>query len=270
MVSVDDEIGYTQDVIDGCCHQDNYAFIYYSSNELLNELFNKIDIKDKTCLSVIGSGDQSFHLINRGARSVDLFDKNKLTIYYYYFRMWVIKYLNKFYPDMYICKDYIENLLSHVNPSDKFEKFVYDYWMKFAETFKYYDEEELEELFSINNDPVRNEIKDLSLLKKYFDQNDCKFYNIDISRKNINLNKKYDIIFCSNIHDYVDDGMIDFKDNLKRHIKDDGKIIFTHVARKDRWVNEIEIFDEEFDIHPIDEILYRMERRSPGYVYTKK
>lgn len=48
---------------------------------------------------MLGSGDQAFHFLNRDAKSVDVFDINRLSIYYYYLRIWLIKYMNEFYPN---------------------------------------------------------------------------------------------------------------------------------------------------------------------------
>ena len=48
--------------------------------------------------TVLASGDQAFYFYDNGAKKVDLFDINKLSIYYYYLRVWIIKYLGRFYP----------------------------------------------------------------------------------------------------------------------------------------------------------------------------
>ena len=44
-----------------------------------------------------------------GANCVDLFDINKFTFFYYYLRIWIIKYLNKSYPDYFLSLDLITN-----------------------------------------------------------------------------------------------------------------------------------------------------------------
>ena len=79
---------------------DGYGKIYFSSNEDLKTIFSNFDFKDKDVLTVAGSGDQAFYSYNDDAKKVDLFDKNKLTIYYYYLRKWIISYYDMFYPEL--------------------------------------------------------------------------------------------------------------------------------------------------------------------------
>ena len=74
-----------------------YSPIYPYSNEELSILFSALNLEEKDVLSVAGSGDHVFYSYNNGAKNVDLFDIDVLSKYYYYFRMWVIKYLNVFY-----------------------------------------------------------------------------------------------------------------------------------------------------------------------------
>ena len=120
-------IMYTNFVIKGK-QVDNYSKIYFASNEKLDKIFSNVDIKDKNVLTVLGSGDQAFHLYNRGARHVDVFDKNKLTLFYYYLRRWVIQYLNAFYPETNLRNIYIKKLLKKVEPRTIEELDAYNYW----------------------------------------------------------------------------------------------------------------------------------------------
>ena len=81
--------------------EDNeYGKIYYKCNEdLLNGCLD-IDFAEKDVLSVVGSGDQILTARFLDAKRVDAFDKNRLTIYYFYLRLWSIKYENTLYPDI--------------------------------------------------------------------------------------------------------------------------------------------------------------------------
>ena len=81
-------------VFDDHEYDDRYATIYFHSNERSKEIFSEINVKNKDVLTVLGSGDQAFYLYDNGAKSVDMFDKNKLAIYYYYLRTWVIVYFD--------------------------------------------------------------------------------------------------------------------------------------------------------------------------------
>ena len=79
----------------------NYSKIYRYSNEDLCQVFSGFDFNNQDILSVIGSGDQAFYFYDKGAKSVDLFDKNKLAIYHFYLRKWAITYLNDFLPNIF-------------------------------------------------------------------------------------------------------------------------------------------------------------------------
>ena len=62
-------------VVPGC------GKLYFNSNEMLNDLFSLVDVDNKDVLCVVGSGDQAFHCYQNGAKHVDLFDRNKFSIY---------------------------------------------------------------------------------------------------------------------------------------------------------------------------------------------
>ena len=114
-----------------------YSSVYPYTNENLDLLFSHLDVSGKNVLSVAASGDQSFYAYHNGASNVDIFDINCLTKYYYYLRIWVIKYFNYFYlEDFEISKreeysnKYFEILLSIVEPSTKDEMDAYNYWKR--------------------------------------------------------------------------------------------------------------------------------------------
>lgn len=127
MNRVDELIGKTQDVYDGHNEDDNYNSIYFHSNEYLREIFDAVNVEGKDVLTVLGSGDQALYMYDRGAKSVDLYDKNSLTLYYYYLRVWTIKYLNEFYPELYFKNDFLKKLLKYVKPQTEEEMIVYLY-----------------------------------------------------------------------------------------------------------------------------------------------
>ncbi len=61
--------------------------IYPFSNENLADCFDFFDIKNKNCLSIMGSCDQALELYSRGAKTVTTFDCNPLTEYYGYLKI---------------------------------------------------------------------------------------------------------------------------------------------------------------------------------------
>lgn len=271
MDKVNKLIGYTEDVLYNRKRPDNYDCVYFHSNENLRAIFNEIDVANRDVLTVLGSGDQALYMYDRGARSVDLFDKNNLTLYYYYLRVWTIKYLNQFYPDIHFDNNFLERLLQYVEPKTEAEKIAYLYWKKFSWYFEDCDYDDLDDLFIIGNDIKGNELYDFYRIKSKVEKEKYNFYNIDIVTPNLNLNKKYDAIYVSNIGDRVNskEEIRIYRDNLFRHLKDDGIVVGANVIRDLR--NNMDcIFREIFDVKTIDKSFYKMDYRSPGYIYKKR
>lgn len=154
----------TYDVMKGRAYQE-YDKTFFMSNEDLGALFNGVSLGGKSALSVIGSGDQAFHLIQRGTRNIDLFDYNPLAIYYFYLRLWSIRYLNEYYLDSKVEHGYVKKILSHVVPQDDSELQAYEYWKKVVDL---YSEESLSDMFIYERN-VLNKIDDISDLKKKID-----------------------------------------------------------------------------------------------------
>lgn len=276
-MEVDKLISYTQDVMNCCCKDKYYGSVFFHSNENLKGVFDQVDVAGKDVLTVLSSGDQALHLYDRGAKSVELFDINNLTIYYYYLRVWTIKYLNQYYPDVFFKNNFLERVLVHVKPTTKEEEIAYLYWKKFIWYFKDYGEDDLDELFLLGFDIERNIISDLSKVKQRLNNEKYVFYNIDLS-KNVNLDKKYDVIFVSNIGDKIrglisDDKGVKrlqiYEKNLLNLLNDNGIVIATNVVRNRRTSDEARIFDNDFEFYPMDKVNCRGYQRSPGYYYKK-
>ena len=277
MKKVDELIGYTKDILDDRCDDKHYNSVFFHSNENLKGVFDQVDVAGKDVLTVLSSGDQAIHLYDRDAKSVELFDINNLTLYYYYLRVWTIKYLNQFYPDVHFKNNFLERVLEHVKPTTKEEEIAYLYWKKFIWYFDDYDENDLEELFLIGCDMERNILPDLSKVKQRLDGEKYIFYNIDLSKK-VNLGKKYDVVFVSNIGDKIRGLLCDtvgvdrlqvYENNLLNMLKDDGIVIATNVLRDRRTSDEAMIFDKDFEYHPMNKVNYDGYQRSPGYYYKK-
>ena len=158
-----------------------YNTIYFKANEHVNEILSNFDIRNKNVLTVLGSGDQTFHFLNKGAKNVDTFDINGITIYYYYLRVWAIKYLNKYYLNDLDEFNWNE-LKRKIETSSLEEHQAVRFWDLFFKKLKYH------QIFEKDLTICENEIKDLSELIKRLNCSKQDFYNIDISQK------KYQII----------------------------------------------------------------------------
>ena len=272
MNRVDELIGKTQDVYDGHNEDDNYNSIYFHSNEYLREIFDAVNVEGKDVLTVLGSGDQALYMYDRGAKSVDLYDKNSLTLYYYYLRVWTIKYLNEFYAELYFKNDFLKKLLKYVKPQTEEEMIVYLYWEKFIWYFEEYEDDDFEELFIIGNEPIRNKLYDFYRIMPRIENEQYRFINVDISSEGLYLGKKYDIIYTSNISDRIHSikQMETYKNNLLNHLNDNGLLVCADVVRDDRSRLEASIFDRDMEIRRMDEYSYGIEHRSPGHVYVRR
>ena len=239
---------------------DNYDKLYYSTNENLDELFKYIDVKDKDVLTVLSSSDQYFYCCYNGANSIDSYDINKLTKYYYYLRLWGIKYLDMFYPSEDLFKNhiYIYELLKLVNCNNKDEKEAYEFWNNYIRKVFPFDNGNL--FYKSNR---KKGISDIDKLNESIRKNKFNFYNSDI--KNISSNKKYDVIITSNILEYCSfDTIKIIRDKLNDLLVDDGIIVCSNIMY--RYNSGNSIFREMFDCVELPYV----DNYPLGYVYKKK
>lgn len=245
----------------------NYGRVFYNSNEILYSLFESFDFKNKDIFSVMGSGDQIFHFINRGALNVDTFDINKLTKYYFCLRLWSIKYLNKYYPGS-VNYDFISNLLSIVEVNSQFEKEAYIYWSILLKYLDHYNYEHI--LINDEFSMSRNRIDDLEELKNKLNNKSFSFKNIDFS-KNFNIDRNYDYIFLSNIKDWV---CVDstYRNNIDKLLRPGGYVICSTLGSYGASSDEIMLLDMGYDYYELPDVYdgsftdYQM----PGYYFVKK
>ncbi len=243
---------------------DNYYKLYYRANENLVDIYLDLDFEDKDVLSVVSSSDQIFTPMLLGAKSVDGFDRNRLTKYYYYLRKWVIKYNREVYPMELLDgnSEYLSKLLNKVKVSSNEEADAYRFWnlllshgTSFDSLFYVDDKNKGETLFEDN-------VKYLQKLK--FD--DLNFNNYNFLNP-INSEKKYDYILMSNIIEYCrgeDERYISVRDNLSNLLNDNGIVICSHLIHRAAGMDskELEIFDDKFEYND-----YGMDK---GYTYIKK
>lgn len=280
MSNVDFDIEMTGKLMNGISHP-NYNKIYFSSNEDLKTIFSNFDFNNKNVLTVLGSGDQAFHFYNKGANQVDLFDINKLTIYYYYLRKWVINYYGTYYPNVLVNNNYFIELFSSVKPCCDLESDALIYWKKY---FIEYDYGYCLEMFSFSNSLVEenNKIEDLSVVKEKLNNSLSNIYNTDISKENI-IKKHYDVIYTSNISEwlysnegifvpYNESSFVTYRDNLYDLLNNNGIVIMSNYGKYGATYPELRIFKEKFEYMelPVTKIVPRYYEESPGYVYTKK
>lgn len=248
-----------------------YDRVYFETNEQCDKIISNFNVKDKTVLTVLASGDQAFQFYKHGAKNVDLFDVNKLTIYYYYLRIWHIRKNGKMYLKWCPKKGYIKNLLSSVNPKTHDELKAYEYWSLFIDKF---DSNAFQRFFNSPYNKGTYKKIDTSLLLDKIDDDDFTFYNIDISNF-FDLEKKYDYIYTSNLSDYIkDDKLTIYRDNLYNHLNKGGVVLSSNLSGSIycyQYSNQRKIMERYFKFKCItdwnEELL---DSDDIGYSYKKR
>ena len=268
MEDVIKDIKRTKNLLDGFLGSSflKYSDIYFSTNEVLDEIMHDFIFKDKRVLSVLASGDQAFYFFGKEASCVDVFDINKLTFYYYYLRIWAVQFMNIRYINN-LSHETVLELLSMVKPKNENERKAYLYWRNFINSFSSSDYARL----FINSDIIhKNHDYDLGQLKLRFLDLDFNFYNADITLKN-NIKNKYDYIYTSNISEYIQHvkDLEQYRDNLYDLLNDDGVVISSNVARVHPSILEKIVMRKKFKFHSLS-FLDSFNPNSFGYYYMKR
>ena len=197
----------------------NFSFTYLFATENISGFSKKISFKDKSILTVSSSGDQAFNMILKDASSVDLFDINIFSFYYFNLKLAAIKsldykeFLDFLTPKNPLNKTKIFSLNTYLkirdNINDQEIKYFWDY------LFCHYKGEDIynSNLFTklknnrkdylecndyLKNETNFNELK-IKLKDKQFN-----FYNINLFNDTMPTNSKYDFIYLSNIFDSLE------------------------------------------------------------------
>lgn len=252
-----------------------FQTIFYCSNEDLPTLFKDFDFSGKDVLSVAASSDQQFYCLEHGAKSVDLFDINKLTKHYAYLRKWILKFYGVFYPDFDLLttsKEFMSDLLTNVKCISTDELESYNFWSLIL-TLDNYD------ISNLFNRPVTrrsNVIIDTDGLLKKVDGNDFEFTHIDICEDEAVPKKRYDVFYASNILENcgLDNRRLKIaKKNISSLLNPGGKAICSYLFTSDFDLprkKERELFSDEFDCEQIVANYIPDSDYPVGYVYTKK
>ena len=246
---------------------DGFDKIYFASNENIRGICSNFDFNDKKVLSVLSSGDQAFHLYNNGAKSIDLFDINDFCLYYYYLRIWIIKYRGEFYPPLLIDNNYIRDVLELVDYSER-NSSAYLFWKYFVDYY-IYEPNVIQSM--LKEEPfLYNEIYDVSNIVDALNNDTINFYNFDIAGDDI-LNKKYDVVYISNIPHWCRSDLDKLSDNLFNLINDDGVIIGANLRRSAEFI-ERDTFDKKFVFSDLPSAYNEKYERDiiPGYCLRKK
>ena len=116
-----------------------------------------------------------------------------------------------------------------------------------------------------------NNIDDLSLIKEKM--RNFSYYNVDVAN-NVNcIDKKYDVIYLSNIPDYITPNYVSFekfKDNMIKLLNKNGYAISTKLRHGYYETIENEVFSDDFYIESLRETTKYGACMPLGKVYKKK
>ena len=248
-----------------------FDMLYPFTTENINGMFSHFNFKNKDCLSVLGSSDQVFDMYLRGAKSVTAFDINPLTEYLFYLKKSALdaNLTKEEYLDYFCCRG-IDNYTifdeDAIRPFDIkiFDKIYsylkgnsYKFWTSLYDKYNFstirdttrlftsdeYFKDTLENIVTYLDDDNFEKLKEISKNIK------ITFINKDI--KKLVLNKKYDLMYFSNIVQYAPSLFI--KDTICENV---------HLQRKlpiEAFKNYIMSFKDNLNDNGIIII---------GYIYT--
>lgn len=236
-----------------------YQQVYFETNEDLDDIFKNIDFNERDILSVLSSSDQLFKLGFYNIKSIDTFDKNILTYYYYFMRFWTIKYFGQLYPTRLILNDYIwiEELLLSVVPESIHEKKALFFWKSLLK--KHVD---FSKIFIRDNEKKLNFSRNVESCKI---PDNFNFYHINLFNKN-SFDKKYDIAVISNILEWSNGDSRFIKrlyENLYKLLNDNGIVLCSRMTYNTSLYG--------INLHNLlgDNFIYN-DMGNNGYVYIKK
>lgn len=240
---------------------DGYTKVYFQTNEDLVHSYQNIDFQDKKVLSVLASSDQVFMARSLGAREVDSFDKNPLSLYYYYLRSWTITYMNQVYPTKILDNDYhfLLELLKQVKPNSEEEREVLLFWREHLR-----NRTDLSKLFFEDNREGKISFSNTDDLLSVA-EGDMKFQGLNFFYP-IDYYDSYDIILFSNIIEWArgsDDKIICIRDNLDKLLGNNGIVLCSGLINRypEKIEREREIFDSNFQF---------IDYGNKEYVYQKR
>lgn len=274
MANLEDDINFFNNRRNGI---NRFVRLYSRTNEDLQLLFNNIDVKDLNILTVLSSSDYLFSQIYMGAKTIDSFDINSLTYRYYFLRKWLI---SKGYVDAWKLEE--KDLLLIINdivPKTRDEADSVIFWNYF---FKIISRDKLnlyleDDLFIDICPRTMIYEEDLSKLDESLDNYILNFKKINICDE-IKKNKKYDMIFLSNILDYNRDNLYTLKEisyRLHALLNKDGRLILSHFGMFVGMEAEKQIFMENFEYENISStnapiFFYQYKKKNDLLVKSKK
>lgn len=212
-----------------------HSIIYKSTNEELSNA-NIFYQNKKDILSVISSGDQILNSITNGVINIDAFDISNFPKYFLFLKMAAIKNLSR--------EEYIDFFFESTTTEEKYDDLYYtlrkdlnkknkEFWDSLFDYFDWYDiynsrlfSSEFKSRNFIENENIYLEENNYKRLKNIIDRVNINLYEGDILKLKTLYKNKYDLIYLSNIINYVN--RIKYKELLSKFNLNDNGIILTY------------------------------------------
>ena len=241
--------------------QGNYGQMYFKVNEKMADNILSFDYQDKSVLTVLSSSDQMLMLKSLEASEVDVFDVNRLTIYYYYLRRWSIKYNNELYPNIYN-NNHLLRLIKKVKPETELEANAVKFYLRHIK-----EGTELDKLFyDIDRQTKGDSLITTARQASPYVEKEPTFYIFNLF-EDVDLDKTYDYIYISNILEWAQENrkkLMVAKENLEKLTNNNGIVICSNLNNRDENAikKEKRIFNSSFERYDFED--------KRGYVYKKR
>lgn len=238
-----------------------FNLIYPFTTENIAGYINEFDLKNKSLLTVGSSGDQAINAIFNGCKDISVLDINPYTKFYYYLKVASILSLNlnefmrflrfKSYPNTFQDNKDIFNKESYNKLKSTLRSLDYESYLFWNELFNKFNpiiirnnlfstDENIDRIVSNCNLYLQDSIKYENTKNKIKNINP-NFINGDLFK--INLQKKYDSIWLSNIGTYLKEDLIKtMTDKVTKSLNTNGNILISYLYKtnidtkyKDHW-----------------------------------
>lgn len=232
--------------------------LYMFTDENINDMTKKLELKNKDVLTVTSSGDQALNFILDGVNTIKLFDENINAQNYFYLKKALIEnldyeeFLNFFLPGFFNKKDYFSkekyNSVKDSLPKGR----IREYW---DNIFNKYSKLEIKNMFVKRHYSKKDIISRNNYLKNKENYNKLKeklkkfdkieFEEIDILHQLLYVEKKVDFIYLSTLLNFISaNNQLDFLKkikaltlNISNNIKENGVIAvnYMHCYLDEYW-----------------------------------
>ena len=213
----------------------DHSVIYKSSNEKLSNI-NKYFKNKNNILTVISSSDQIINSILEGIVNIDAFDISTFPKYFLFLKLAAIKKLSKeeyidFFFETPTTKEIYDDLYDVIRQD--LSKENKEFWDSLFDYFDWYDiynstlfSSEFMNKKTIIEENVYLKEENYNKLKSMIDSVNINTYTGNILNLNNLYSKEYDIIYLSNIINYVD--KIEYKKLLDKFNLSEKGIVLTY------------------------------------------